>query len=284
MSAESGTNRWWENYLVRYLMPSIAGVAILGWLFASNPNLRSILFIPKPGVVSDTAVLTLVFLYGNLFCYVASYPVLGFHVTRVVDFSGDTWNTHTLRDGYAWTLVLIAVCMAVFHLGSPELHFWLAFGLSAAFSILQLARLSGALSPRLNVRGVHGAVSPAFGFAFSLAKRRGLLSVTTKTPQVEKDTAWHQDFIAGYRHLREHGNSAFIFILEIALALLVYFVTRKPGQTSEQELGAIGTLFALWATPAMFVHLLGQHLERRFSLYDRRVGEATAEIAEPEEL
>jgi hypothetical protein len=26
MSAESGTTRWWENYLVRYLMPSIAGV------------------------------------------------------------------------------------------------------------------------------------------------------------------------------------------------------------------------------------------------------------------
>ena len=30
VSMEYQTNRWWENYLVRYLMPSIAGVVICG--------------------------------------------------------------------------------------------------------------------------------------------------------------------------------------------------------------------------------------------------------------
>jgi hypothetical protein len=37
---------------------------------------------------------------------------------------------------------------------------------------------------------------------------------------------------------------------------------------------AIGALFALWASPVLFVHLLGQLLERRFSQYDRRLEEA----------
>ncbi len=32
MSNESGTTRWWEYYLPRYLMPSVAGVAIVNWL------------------------------------------------------------------------------------------------------------------------------------------------------------------------------------------------------------------------------------------------------------
>jgi hypothetical protein len=75
-----------------------------------------------------------------------------------------------------------------------------------------------------------------------------------------------------YRHLREHGNSAFTFILELALAGLVYCVITKPGQTPPQQLGAVGALFAIWAIPAVFVHFLGQSLEQRFSHFDRRVG------------
>ena len=82
-----------------------------------------------------------------------------------------------------------------------------------------------------------------------------------------------------YRHLREHGNSAFIFILEIALASLAFCIITKPGQLPVQQLGAIGTLFAVWAVPSAFVHLLRQHLERRFSHFDRRVSDA-ARLAE----
>jgi hypothetical protein len=73
MSQEYGTTRWWENYLVRYLMPSIAGVAIVNWLcsYAGN-GLRSLLLLPTAGERLDATSLTLLFLYGNLFCYVAS--------------------------------------------------------------------------------------------------------------------------------------------------------------------------------------------------------------------
>ena len=57
------------------------------------------------------------------------------------------------------------------------------------------------------------------------------------------------------------------------LASLSFCIVTKPGQSHVQQLGAIGTLFAVWAVPSAFVHLLGQHLERRFSHFDRRVGD-----------
>jgi len=90
MDKESGTNRWWENYLVRYLMPSIAGVAIVSWLCAQGgDDLRQKLYLPPHTSPLGTPSLTLLFLYGNLFCYVASYPVLVFHATRAIDL-GDS--------------------------------------------------------------------------------------------------------------------------------------------------------------------------------------------------
>jgi hypothetical protein len=81
--------------------------------------------------------------------------------------------------------------------------------------------------------------------------------------------SWRQDFMDTYRHLHEHGNSAFIFVLEVALATLVYCVITKPGQSPEHQLSATGSLFALWAIPSVFVHLLSQRLERRFSRMTR---------------
>lgn len=272
MTGESGTNRWWENYLVRYLMPSIAGMVIVAWLCSqAGDGFRRILLLPAAGAPLDTASLTLIFLYGNLFCYVASYPILVFHTTRVIDFDEGRWQVLRLGDGYISALGVTAIAFVLFRVGTPVFHFYAAFGLAAALVAVQAVRLWSALAHRVSVRGLVGMVSPAYGFSYSLARRRGLLRVTEEEPNLRREIAWRQDFIATYRHLREHGNSAFIFLFEIGLAVLVYFSIRKPGQTPEEQLGAIGGLFALWACPAIFVHLLGQHLERRFSGYDRRI-------------
>jgi hypothetical protein len=275
MSTEYGTNRWWEYYLVRYLMPSIAGVVIVIWLCAKGGDaLRATLLLPPDVAHLNTASLTLIFLYGNLFCYVASYPILVFHVTRVLDFMNQKWPGTYVFDGYLSTLVVVLGGFALAHYGRAQWYRKGAIALVAWLVIVQARRLYKVMSLRTSVRGVNGEVSPAFGFAYSLAKRRGLLSVTEKTPIIQKKTAWRQDFMATYRHLREHANSGFIFLLELALAALVSLVIQGKNQTPEDQLSAVGALFALWAAPAVFVHLLGQHLERRFSQYDRRVEEA----------
>jgi len=72
--------------------------------------------------------------------------------------------------------------------------------------------------------------------------------------------------------MREHGNSAFIFVLELILAAFCFCLLKAFSQESaEFKISAIGVLLSIWALPAMFVHFLGQHIERRFSWYDRRL-------------
>ena len=37
MNTQPGATRWWENYLVRYFIPSVAGMIILRWLDTNVP-------------------------------------------------------------------------------------------------------------------------------------------------------------------------------------------------------------------------------------------------------
>jgi hypothetical protein len=84
------------------------------------------------------------------------------------------------------------------------------------------------------------------------------------------ERVWHKEYMETYRHMREHGNSAFIFMLELVLATLIYCNT-VPSECATKQLSAIGLLFAIWALPAVSAHLMGQYLERRFSHFERRL-------------
>jgi len=286
MSAEYGSTRWWENYAVRYLMPSIAGMVIVNWLCKNgSADLRTLLSLPVAAERIDTASLTLLFLYGNLFCYIASYPVLVFHATRVLDFDHDLWPALPLSDGYLTTICVTAAAFLLAHFVSPDCRFCAALVLASIFTAFQLRRLWLAFYPRTTVEGCSGAVSRSYGYSYALARRRGRAkeSETTVARSVSADfdddenvsttrrIIWHKDYMDTYRHLREHGNSAFIFLLELSLAALVYSVISKSEKSATQQLGAVSVLLAIWAIPAVFVHLIGQHLERRFSHFDRRL-------------
>jgi len=236
----------------------------------------------------------LVFLYANLFCYVASYPILLFHATRVIDFSDGKWPARPLLDGYIATIALAIAALCVPPLISSECRYWFAFALVLSFVVLQTTRMYIALSHRVPVDGLLGTVNPAYGLVYALARRRGIpeeIKTTKPAPkavaasggapklgydadeegETRRRITWRPEVVETYRHLREHGNSAFIFVLELVLASLVYCILARPGQSPLRQMGAIGVLLALWALPAMFVHLLGQHLERRFSVLERRL-------------
>lgn len=298
MSMESGTTRWWEYYLPRYLMPSIAGAVIVNWLCSYVGNgLRGLLSLPANGRPLDTSSVILLFLYGNLFCYIASYPVLVFHATRVMDFNDGSWPGRPLMDGYLLTVVLLAG-VSFLRFGRPEVRYWLAFAVVGALAVVQLLRLGIVLSRPFEARGHGDRVSPVYFYSYVLAHRRGMPVVEEETKTAPPKTAtgsaadllseeeedeeevtttrsrtnlWRREFMDTYRHLREHGNSAFIFLLEIVLAVLACCVITKPGQSPQMQLGALGFLFSLWAIPSVFVHLLAQHLERRFSRYEQRL-------------
>ncbi|MFZ0773294.1 MAG: hypothetical protein WCA49_23110 [Candidatus Sulfotelmatobacter sp.] len=285
MTTQYGSTRWWENYAVRYLMPSIAGMVIVNWLCKNgSADLRSLLSLPLATERIDTASLTLLFLYGNLFCYIASYPILVFHATRVLDFENDAWPALPLSDGYLLTGILAAIAFPLAHFAT-SCRLWGAFVLVIAFTIFQLRRLRLAFYPRIVVDGCSGRVSRSYGYSYALARRRGRIKKTSTTTArsvsgdfdddedvtTTRQIVWHQDYMDTYRHLREHGNSAFIFLLELGLAALVYCVITKSNKTAPEQLGVIAVLLAIWAIPAVLVHLIAQHMERRFSHYDRRL-------------
>jgi hypothetical protein len=303
MSTPYGDTRWWENYAVRYLMPSVAGMAIVKWICWHGDNsLLSLLNLPlevrEPGIGFETASLILLFLYGNLFCYVASYPVLVFHATRVLDFSNDRWRHHGF-DGYIATSVLGILALGSVHY-LHEYRRGLALALTLVFAALQVRRVFLVLAERNRTRmegcaGIRGEdegdVTLLYAYVFRLATRRGKREIRENTvlpkrevirpdndvktsdervttSELKGEALWHKEYVETYRHLREHGNSAFIFVLELVLATLIYCV-MIPNESGAKQLSAIGLLFAIWASPAVSVHLVGQFLERRFSHYEK---------------
>lgn len=294
MSNESGATRWWENYLVRYLMPSIAGAVIVAWLTSiAGHELKALLLIELGDGGLQSPTLLTIFLYGNLFCYIASYPILCFHVTRVIDFRKD-WYSNILLNGYISTIALgIAALLISVFVKTPCLLKVLPFLCVALFSSLQIVRVVSCLR-YVNLDGFSRKISKIYAYTYSLAKRRGIaeeLSITRQSTKEQEDeetggtfdeesewqkkSIWRKEFIDTYRHMREHGNSAFIFILELILAAFCFCLLKAFSQESATfKVSAIGVLLSFWALPAMFVHFLGQHIERSFSLYDKKINES----------
>lgn len=273
MANESNGNRWWEGYLVRYLMPSIAGMVIVNVLTKQSDGLRDLLFIPNGLNDLDGPRLILMFLYGNLFCYIASYPVLTFHATRVLDFDkeGIKWpKLCYLYDGYISSISIAVLIGTLVYIASGDIAIWIAYGLACAFSGIQIHRIIRAFNDIVDCRGLKNQVTSMYGLVYALARRRGVISESKqKDPNKRQDVQWQRELVESYRHLREHGNTAFIFFLELILAGLCFLIVSNS--KSSNHIYLISLLFGIWTVPSVLIHLIGQHLERRFSLYDRRV-------------
>ena len=269
MSSYGGAKRWWDDYLVRYFMPTIAGVAIVIWIghiadagVAGKP-FQELLLLPKTTHDIDIPTLILLLLYGNLFCYVASFPILSFHATRVLEFKNTTWPKSHLWNGYIATAVMSVIVLLISLCFHNKMPYWGAFLPAIFFSCIQVARI-------WMVR------KSVYGYASALAKRRSLQKETETEALTRRffndkgrSMQWREDLVETYRHQREHGNSGFIFLLELVLAGLTYCIVAN-GELSDplKKLSAVGILFGFWAFPAALVHMLAQHLERRFSRYD----------------
>ncbi|MEP2830019.1 hypothetical protein [Parvibaculum sp.] len=271
----SGITRWWENYLVRYLMPSIAGMLFVAWLYETSPLLQS------AGVEKFVAMGTesfgaphLIFwiLLGSLYCYFASYPILVFHATRVLDFTDRNGHSVSLwQSPYAITLVAAVVLSTLV---------WSGFYVPALLATLLFCVFQGWRIWRSHVQGRFGfkegyEASIVYAYLNKLAKRRSIQS-TEKIASDDEDGSektivnFEADLSDSYRHLREHGNTAFIFVLEIALFPVLYAVLHVQWWENGLPL-AVAIVLLVWCGPAMWVHWMGQHLERRFSKFVHRL-------------
>jgi len=273
MPEDSPSNRWWENYLVRYFLPALAGMLIVSWL-QSNSGLRN--YIPKllPDNWKDfgTAHLALWLLLGSLYCYIASYPALVFHATRVLDFRDSfgrvaKWPYWALNP-YAWSTIfaiLGAICICLDTVPG-------AIASVALFAALQIARIFvassifGPFGLKETVGGKDGA-SIAYAYLRVLSERRANTIREKKDPRRPNTTITkdEKDIVDSYRHLREHGNTALIVLLEFSLCPMLYLILENQDGPLRKVLFVL--VLTLWILPSVLIHFLAQHLERRFSWF-----------------
>jgi len=256
-------NRWWEHYAIRYLVPTMTGMLFLRWLQLAVPEFFSPL-LPAAGILAEPFTFKnlgmaelLVWAGGGFaFAYLASLPILVFHATRSLE-AADSSALRRASTPAAATVFLIGASSALLvakHLVQRN-EPWLAvaaLSIVLIFSLIQLLRIV-----RATQRGF-----PAAKFASDLAKAR-----TSGGSWTRKRTT---DYVTSYRHLREHGNAAFIVLLQAALCALLYACL-----TATQDSGTWGNwtpsqwaayamsfvLTVLWIGPSVAVHMLSQKME-----------------------
>lgn len=272
MSNESAATRWWENYLVRYFLPSVAGMVILRWLDINvKDSIGNYLpvFLLKEWKDFGTAHLIIWLLFGSLYCYISSYPILVFHATRVIDFKDIKGSiTNVWLSPYVHAVIFAALA----YIAAWRDFLWLAFVAVVIFSGLQLVRLYRVYA-RQELFGFSQGYEASVAYAYlnKLSKRRGVKEEKSTWEDDEGNTAEKidsrlVDLAESYKHLREHGNTAFIFLLELALCP-IFFVALKH-QENMVDFAYVAILLVIWIIPSALVHLLGQHLERRYSLFN----------------
>lgn len=273
MSNESAATRWWENYLVRYFLPSVAGMFILRWLDSHTGNAISN-YVPmlqlKEWKDFGTAHLIVWLLLGSLYCYISSYPILVFHATRVLDFKDRKGTVGRLwLNPYIYSVIFSLLGYVAAWKGS----LCLAIAAVIAFAGLQLVRLYLVYARQESFGFDPGfEASVAYAYLNKLSKRRGIKEETVTTSNedeqatTERITSRFVDMADSYRHLREHGNTAFIFMLELALCPI--FLIALSHQKDYVDFAYLAILLLIWVFPSALVHYLGQHLERRYSLFN----------------
>jgi hypothetical protein len=246
-SAESSL-RWWEFYVVRYAMGTIVGGIVSYILCSGNPLLKPL--TSRPEYLAA---------FGLVYCYVASAPILVFHAGRFLL----VWRgIRTLRWGCLPVVAACAVGTILWFLvprnETPVATYTLfLFTLMLATSVicLQFVIMARALT----------RPQAMWDFYLRLSQRR-----------VDSDQG---GIVESYRHLREHGNSFFIVLLEVALGLILLATNVVTGLT-EQRPGPQPTnpasfwdprllpsfvILVLWIMPAVFVWLIATQFERKFS-------------------
>lgn len=271
-------NRWWENYAVRYLVPTLTGMMFLRWLQMTTRGFFSPLLpaagdLAAPHIFQKLGVPELLVWAGGgfAFAYVASLPILVFHATR----SLETTRKPAGSSPSAMTTWLAAATIGLatashFHKGWSGLALIVVL-IVALFSFGQWRRLQASTLGRF----------PAIEYARALARSR--------SPSNEADRSrWIEEYVTSYRHLREHGNAAFIVLLQAVLCTLVYTcLTSFPGyerwtwdSSSEGQWLAYALCFLLlilWIAPAVGVHPLSQKLEAHLATrYRPNIAEAPA--------
>lgn len=228
-------SRWWEYYVVRYLVGTVAGAVIVVLANAQKGSVYS-------GRLDEVVDLgqhpflgvSLLAALGFGFCYVASLPILALHAAR----AHLRWRT--LRSRWASHLGILAVSIPAVTWAASKI---VSFPAALVFGTVVGTEVG------LIVVATFGRFGLIEHFYREIATSRA-----RAMPKKESPPTAGSEYITSYRHLREHGNAAGILILEGVLAYCLLKVS---------VLQYAFPLIMAWVLPAGAAWLIATALESR---------------------
>lgn len=295
--SEKNENRWWENYLVRYLVPSIAGMFILMWLNNNSVKYEIVesgvikskiaeVEVIKPEIVKskiektgileqyfpmlkltngkdfNTASLTVWLLLGTLYCYIASYPILVLHAVRVYLLTKKNISPKlfVLFILLLLNMICFVLCLRIFFLIPVFVIIFSSFQYYFLYKVVE--------------------EESGYDYMKHLAKAKNDLIPNTEINtekkaeiNAEKKAGYIKDITDSYKHLREHGNTALIILLEILLAFFLYVSLRYERENGYMDFSIVSIILIIWIIPAAGIYFYGHILERKFSGFENEENE-----------
>lgn len=294
------SNRWWESYLVRYLLGTIIGVpciiailiavqtsgeakekrdyakAIQSLVYASpiannstksEANNSAQVSLSLAGV--DTSALVITALLGFAYCYVASTPITVFHAARALKN-----NPGSRISIPVWFFISFSVLVAFFISATGRTNI-------AVFTILVLFLMA---MPAVWVfisqwLGVVYLIldGPKILFPKSNADKRNEVDVNEEqhsgnyekwnSQLVEKrDADFRRGLRETYSHLREHANAVFIVVCEVSLAFFILLVVNVSSTSPRQSIFIVSGILMIWIMPNVFLWSQANRLENYLRL------------------
>lgn len=225
------TERWWEQYTVRYFVGTVVGVGILLVLRDWAVMHEDIgLIIPERKDITGGEA-AIVGALGLAYCYISSVPVLTLHALR------GSLHLKTKHRMWVFWLIFVSVVVAVLFSDcfNAAIRNWHGIGktLLATTVLAQGALIFAAQK---------GNFAEIFKFYENLAAAR-------RKPD-------KHGLVESYRHLREHGNAVMIVLLEIVFGIII------ASASTPTEL--VVSLIA-WLLPAAATWLIASVLEAKFA-------------------
>lgn len=246
--SNSNDSRWWEFYVVRYAMGTVIGALIMYYIFSTNDYLRKLLFLPEGTTNLGAPHLALLSVYGLVYCYIASSPILVLHTGRAFlwDDISEKWNDVIVR--MLFVIVLPAMAGLLYwglssHDRPEVLNQSLAVVVFSITLLLQVIILIGVF---------RNSSERTINYYLDLARHRERHEI--------------RPFVESYRHLREHGNAFLIVLFEFWLGFVILFFTNTTTMVgsvidSTQAIRNLLVIILLWIFPACWVWFFGNRLE-----------------------
>jgi preprotein translocase subunit SecY len=262
--------RWWEFYFVRYAIGTMTGALLVNQVPRISPQLGEILFFGIPVGEDPLARATLLLGYGLLFCYIASVPILVAHAARFTMPRVSDFFPASKREKFSAYFSCAADVVAIVLVG--------IWGLVLAVSFLffgknlkeQTFLINWTIYVIIFILWVEWAILARLIVRLDLAYQ-GMRKLASARAEKQKEDG---GFIDSYRHLREHGNSICIVILELVLggALLgmLYVIEADASVLDKMNTYAAWAmpLLFFWMAPGAAIWRVAIAFERRFSDVD----------------